>query len=142
MASLTTRRGRPAGKKGRCSTCWSHGILNEDHNARTCSLKKKAEPKKEEEAEGVVPTTSVSTPPRDTTPHYDERYSAAPTPSRTPSYLRRSGRIDASAENASPSETQRDQLLASFGKMSIKQNQNNEGSNLWKSYGTCSLHFF
>ena len=139
MASLVTekRRGRPAGKKGRCSICWYHGIINEDHNARTCSMAKKAQLKTEEEEDRKKP--APVTPPRDNTPHFDEQYSVAPTPSRSPSYLRRSRRFQEQTINASPSVTQRDQLLASFSKMSIKQNQNNEDNNLWKSYGTCSL---
>ena len=49
---------------------------------------------------------AVSTPPRDTTPHYDEHYSNAPTPSRSNRFsLRRSPRIVAEASNAPPSQT-------------------------------------
>jgi hypothetical protein len=41
--------------------------------------------------------------------------------------------------NAPPSETTKEKLLTSFSKLSIKQSQNNESNDIWKSYGTCPL---
>lgn len=135
MSSLVTekRKGRKKGSKGKCSYCWNvmGGVLDMDHNIRTCPRRKKHEAEQEEMNRKKAP--------RDTTPHYDEDYSNAPTPSRSNRFsLRRSPRIVAEASNAPPSQTRVEKVLASLSKMSIKQSQNND-NDIWKSYGTCSL---
>lgn len=136
MASLIKKKGRKKGSKGNCSYC-EHvkGILNQAHNIRTCPMKK-ADSEKEEKPEGVVPTKSVSTPPQDNTPHFDEQYSVALTPSRSPSYLRRSRRVE-QRQNALPSETQTDKLSSWFSKKcNIWDNDEKPSA---KSYGDCLI---
>ena len=122
MVSLVSQRGRA----GRESIYHYFNIMSSDHNERTFpTWSKHAEKKKKKRIVWSKNKPAPVTPPRDNTPHFDEQYREAPTPSSSPSYLRRSRRFREQRQNASPSETQRDQLLASFSKMSIKQNQNN-----------------
>lgn len=97
-------------------------------------MRKKAEPKKKEESEDRKIPAPV-TPPRDITPHYDERYSSAPTPSRSPSYRRRSGRLQELRINASPSRSDDDKLLEWFSKkLNIREEDKKPSA---KSYGKC-----
>ncbi len=134
MASLVVvqkRRGRPKGTRGKCSICGSI-----DHNKRTCSMRKKAKPKKKEESEDSKIPAPV-TPPRDNTPHYDEQYSIAPTPSRSPTYRRMSGRLQEQRINASPSRSDDDKLSACFNKKCNIWEDNKKPSG--KSYGDCSI---
>ena len=117
MSSLVTekRKGRKKGSKGKCSYCWNvmGGVLDMDHNIRTCPRRKKHAAEQEETNRKKA---AASTPPRDTTPHYDEMYSNAPTPSRNLYRLRRSPRIVAEALNASPTQTEEEKLNAFFRK--------------------------
>lgn len=138
MSSLVTekRRGRKKGSKGKCSYCWNvmEGVLDTDHNIRTCPRRKKHEAEQEEMNRKKA---AVSTPPRDTTPHYDESFSNAPTPSRSNRFsLRRSPRLVEEASNAQPSKTEEEKLNAFFKK----------ACNIWedkkpssKSYGDCLI---
>jgi hypothetical protein len=137
MSSLVTekRRGRKKGSKGKCSYCWNvmGGVLDMDHNIRTCPRRKKHAAEQEEMNRKKA---AVSTPPRVTTPHYDESFSNAPTPSRNLYRLRRSPRLVEEASNAQPSKTDDEKLNAFFKK----------ACNIWEdkkpsaeSYGDCSI---
>jgi hypothetical protein len=138
MSSLVTekRKGRKKGSKGKCSYCWNvmGGVLDMDHNIRTCPRRKKHAAEQEETNRKKA---AASTPPRDTTPHYDEMYSNAPTPSRNLYRLRRSPRIEEEVSNAPPTQTEEEQLNALFNKKCSVRGEDRKPSA--QSYGDCLI---
>lgn len=137
MSSLVTekRKGRKKGSKGKCSYCWNvmGGVLDMDHNIRTCPRRKKHAANDGSDRKKAA----VSTPPRDTTPHYDEMYSNASTPSRNSYRLRRSPRIEEEVSNAPPTQTEEEQLNALFNKKCSVRGEDRKPSS--KSHGDCLI---